>query len=222
MWGFVIFTGEKMAKKPQKPKPTRLLSSVPNKAYERLIVSYPHRTTADVAYMYEESAKRLASTYKGRAEDDVILMPFLFLYRQAFELQLKNIVAFLARTRILYVDGPSDELEQLTNPDYLKSAFLHNLHKLLNEVKKQYAALGLDEPFPAHVEKFILMLHEDDGSGMAFRYAGQLPNVQEHADFPDLVALFEENYSMLSVVVDYVDGIMSAAPTLNELADDYY
>ncbi|WP_454115181.1 hypothetical protein [Microbacterium lacticum] len=210
-----------MAKKPQKPKPTRLLSSVPNEVYERLIVSYPYRQTSDFAYFYEESAKRLASTYRGQAEDDVILLPFLFLYRQAFELQLKNIVAFLAHTRIAYVDGPSPELEQLTDTDYLKRTYGHSLHKLLQEAKKQYAALGMDEPFPENVEKFIMMLHEDDGSGMAFRYAGQLPNVQEHADFPDLVALFDENYSMLSVVVDGVDGVMSAAPTLNELADDY-
>lgn len=211
-----------MAKKPQKPKPTRLLSSVPNKVYERLIVSYPYRQTSDFAYFYQESAKRLASTYRGRAEDDVILLPFLFLYRQAFELQLKNIVAFLAQTRITYVDGPSHDLGQLIDPDYLKRTYGHSLHKLLQEAKKQYAALGMDEPFPENVEKFVMMLHEDDGSGMAFRYAGQLPNVQEHADLPDLVALFEDTYLMLSMVVDGVDGVMSAAPTLNELADDYH
>ena len=210
-----------MTKKKPQAKPTRLLSSVPNRAYERLIVSYPNRSTADVAYMYEEAAKRLASTYSGKAEDDVILMPFLFLCRQSFELQLKNLVSFLARTRITYVNGPSSELRALTDPEHLKRALGHNLHKLLNEAKTQYAALGLSESFPAHVEKFILMLHEDDGSGMVFRYAGQLPNVQEHADFPDLVALFEENYSMLALMVDYVDGVMSAGPTLNELEDDY-
>lgn len=66
------------------------------------------------------------------------------------------------------------------------------------------------------------MLHEADKSGTAFRYAGQLPNTQEHADFPDLAALLDQQYDNLTVITDYVDGLYSAGPTLNELAGDYY
>lgn len=66
------------------------------------------------------------------------------------------------------------------------------------------------------------MLHEADVAGTAFRYAGQLPDVQEHADFPDLTALLNDQFTMLSVLEDYVDGLYSAGPTLNDTADDYY
>ena len=65
------------------------------------------------------------------------------------------------------------------------------------------------------------MLHDADTAGTAFRYAGQLPDVQEHADFPDLAALLDDQFMKLSVIEDYVDGLYSAGPTLKEIAGDY-
>ena len=56
---------------------------------------------------------------------------------------------------------------------------------------------------------------------MAFRYAGQLPEVQEHADFPSLHKLLSENYDTLSLLEDYVDGTLSAGPTLHDLSGEY-
>lgn len=202
-------------------KPLRLLESMPNKVYSRLIVRYPYQTNRDYALSYRFAAKRLAETFTGDTIDDLILLPFLTLYRQAFELELKNLIQFLVSTRMTYVEGRTSELEQARSDERFKELG-HNLHKLLNEAKKHYDALDLDESFPPEVEKLIAMLHEADKSGTAFRYAGQLPNTQEHADFPDLAALLDQQYDNLTVITDYVDGLYSAGPTLNELAGDYY
>ncbi|WHE37199.1 hypothetical protein [Microbacterium sp. BDGP8] len=194
---------------------------MPNKVYSRLIVRYPYQTNRDYALSYRFAAKRLAETFTGDTIDDLILLPFLTLYRQAFELELKNLIQFLVSTRMTYVEGRTSELEQARSDERFKELG-HNLHKLLNEAKKHYDALDLDESFPPEVEKLIAMLHEADKSGTAFRYAGQLPNTQEHADFPDLAALLDQQYDNLTVITDYVDGLYSAGPTLNELAGDHY
>lgn len=210
-----------MATKPP-AKPLRLLNSVPNKLYDRLIVRYPFQTDRDYAASYHFAAKRLAETFTGQPIDDLMLLPFLTLYRQAFELELKNTIKALVRIRIVYVDGRTAELEAAIKEDRFKDDFGHNLYKLLNEAKKQYEALDMPEPFPKDVEKLIIMMHEADRAGTAFRYSGQLPDVQEHADFPDLAELLDDQFTMLSVVEDYVDGLYSAGPTLNGMADDYY
>jgi hypothetical protein len=203
-------------------KPLRLLTSVPNKVYDRLVVRFAFQTDRDFAAAYHFSAQRLADTFSGNPEDDLLLLPFLTLYRQAFELDLKNTIKFLINTRMVYVDGKTSELLDSIREERIKQDFGHNLYKLLNEVKKHYDALDLPEAFPKDVEKLIIMLHDADVAGTAFRYAGQLPDVQEHADFPDLAALLNDQFTMLSVLEDYVDGLYSAGPTLNDMADDYY
>ena len=202
-------------------KPLRLLTSVPNKVYDRLIVRYPFQTDRDYAASFHFSAKRLAETYAGQPIDDLILLPFLTLYRQAFELELKNTIKALVRIRMIYVEGKTAELEAARKEERFKDDFGHNLYKLLNEAKKHYDALELPEPFPKDVEKLIIMMHEADRAGTAFRYSGELPDVQEHADFPDLAELLDDQFTMLAVVEDYVDGLYSAGPTLHELVDDY-
>jgi len=204
------------------PKPLRLLQAVPSKAYSRLIVRYPFQTDDNYAHAYRFAAKRLAETFNGDTVDDLILLPYLTLYRQAFELELKNTIRSLVRIRMTYVDGRTQELREAVSADRFKGDFGHNLHKLLNEAKKHYAALDLPEPFPEGVDRLVMMLHDADRSGTAFRYAGQLPDVQEHADFPDLAAMLDREFDMLSVVEDYADGLYSVMPTLDEEMGDYY
>lgn len=199
----------------------RLLQSVPNKVYNRLIVRYPYQTSRDYASSYKLAAKRLAETFTGDTIDDLILLPFLTLYRQAFELELKNFIHFPVGIRLTYVDGATHELEHASSEARFKKLG-HNLHKLLNEAKKHYAALGLNDSFPADVQLIIGMLHEADRNGTAFRHAGQLPHTQEYVDFPDLAALLDQQHESLAVIIDYVDGVCSAAPTLRELHDYYY
>jgi hypothetical protein len=197
-------------------KPLRLLQSVPNKVYKRLIVRYPHQTDREYALFYHEAATRLASTYSGRPMDDTILMPFLMLYRHAFELHLKNFIRFLASVRRRYHDSLNPDLDRDVINGRLQKALGHNLAKLLNELLKHYDALDLKEEFPDSVRKIILMLHDADGRGTAFRYSGEMPESQDRADFPDLAALLDEELGLLSAVEDWIDAMYAAAPTPEE------
>ena len=188
--------------------------------YSRSVVRYPYQPNNDYAHAYHFAAKRLAGTFSSRPEDDLIVLPFLLLYRHAYELQLKSLIQFLVQTRMTYREGVTPELTEAGSDELLKKKFEHRLYPLLNEAKTHYAALNLPAAFPGAIEAVIAMLHEADGTGQAFRYAGQLPETQEHADFPDLVKLLDEQYDTLSVVEDYVEGCYSPMPTLAELTQD--
>lgn len=206
---------------PKKPSTTKLLGSAPATAYNTQIVRYPFEDSGRLSYSFHQAAERLASTYTGKPEDDSLLLPYLTLNRQAFELELKHLIATLASYRQTYIEGVTPDLTLAQDPEHLRVKYGHNLHKLLAELERQYAALKLPSPFPASIRAVVLAFHEDDKAGVAFRYAGQLPEVQEHADFPTLHALLSEAYEELSVLEDYVDGTFSAAPTIHDLSGEY-
>jgi hypothetical protein len=193
-------------------KPLRLLQAVPNKLYKRLIVRYPYETDRDYAFFYHEAAHRLASTYKGEPIDDTILIPFLMLYRQAFELKLKNFVRYLASIRRRYHDPTNSELDFEAIKKRIRGELGHNLAKLLNELLKHYESLDLPEEFPEGTKRLVLMMHDADNRGTAFSYAGEMPESQDLADFPDLVEMLDEEFRLLSALEDWVDAIYSAAP----------
>lgn len=77
-----------------------------------------------------------------------------------------------------------------------------------------------DEPFLPDIEKFVLALHEDDEGGVSFRCAGNLPNIQETADFPKLAEWLETSYDNLSLLEDGIYGVYDAAPTLSDLVGE--
>ena len=212
-----------MAKKSRKETPIRLLTSVPNKDYSRLVVRYPYQTNDQYAHAYHFAANRLASTFGGEPIDDQILLPFLTLYRHAFELQLKNTIRSLVGLRANYLEGWTPELSEAVSEKRFmdRDQLGHDLYKLLNDTKKHFAALDLQEEFPKSVEAMVSKLHEADKAGTAFRYAGLLPDTQEYVDFPDLVAMLDREFSMLCVVTDYAEGCYDPMPTLSELAGDY-
>ena len=203
-------------------KPLRLLTAVPNESYDRLIVRYPCQNDFQYAHAYLFAALRLASTFSGQPEDDQLLLPFLTLYRQAFELQLKNSIRTLVGLRVMYVDGRSEELVEAVSEERFKGGFGHNLHQLLNEVKIHFIALDLNERFPAPLGGLVMKLHEADKAGTAFRYAGLLPETQEYADFPDLVEMLDTNYRVLCSVIDYAEGCYEPMPTLADLEAETY
>lgn len=213
-----------MAKQSKKERPIRLLASLPNKDYSRLVVRYPYQTDAVYAHAYHFSANRLATTFGGEPIDDQLLLPFLTLYRHAFELQLKNTIRSLVRLRANYLEGWTQELTEAVSKERFmdRDQLGHDLYKLLNDVKKHFAALDLPEEFPNSVEAIISKLHEADRAGTAFRYAGLLPDTQEYADFPDLVEMLDREFSMLCVVTDYAEGCYDPMPTLSDLAGDIY
>lgn len=205
-----------------KPQPLRLLKSAPSKEYKRLIVRYPYQTDIDYANAYHFSAKRLAGTFSGQPVDDLLLLPFLTLYRQAFELQLKNTIRYLAGVRMTYIEGRTPELVDAVSEKHFMNDLKHNLHKLLNEVKEHYIKLNLPEEFPKTVETMVLNLHEADKAGTAFRYAGLLPESQDYADFPNLAEQLDTEFTLLTVVRDVAEGTYDPMPTLRDLESDMH
>lgn len=216
--------GTPVAKTSKRETPLRLLTSVPSKHYGRLVVRYPFQTDGDFAHAYEFAAKRVASTFSGQPVDDLLLLPFLTLYRQAFELQLKHTIRSLVRVRMNYVDGPSAELAEAVSDRRFKdnNELGHDLYRLFNEVRRHFDALKLPDAIPSSVEAIISSLHEADSGGTAFRYAGILPDTQEHADFPDLAKVLDDGFRTLTLVIDYCEGAYEASPTLSELESDFY
>lgn len=206
-----------MSRISKRTAPVKLFQAVPNTDYSRLIVRYPYQDDTVFAFSYKESADRLASTFKGDAPDDMMLLPFLTLYRQAFELQLKVIVQILAGIRRAYEGEYGEETSAKAIDLRFKNDIKHNLHKLLNEVLKHYNALDLGEPFPASIKKLILLLHDADGSGTAFRYSGRLPDTTEHIDFPSLVKMLDDEWNLLNGVWSWIEAGYDAMPTLDEL-----
>lgn len=211
-----------MDKQNKKQTPLRLLTSVPNKDYSRLVVRYPYQTDDEYAHAYHFSAKRLATTFSGKPIDDWLLLPFLTLYRQAFELQLKNTIRSFVSLRIRYMEGRTSELLEALSEKQFKDNLGHRLYPLLNEAKKHFDALDLPDAFPKSIEGMIAKLHEADSAGTAFRYAGLLPESQEYADFPDLAAMLNQEFEMLCTVTSYAQGVYSPVPTLDEIAGDIY
>jgi len=211
-----------MDKQDKKQTPLRLLTSVPNKDYSSLIVRYPYQTDDEYAHAYHFSAERLATTFSGNPIDDCLLLPFLTLYRHAFELQLKSTIRSLVLLRIRYREGPTSELLEASSTKQLKDNLGHRLYPLLNEVKNHFNALDLPEAFPKSIEGMIAKLHEADNAGTAFRYAGLLPESEERADFPDLAAMLNREFELLCVVTDYAEEFYGPVPTLDEIAGDIY
>jgi hypothetical protein len=166
-----------------------------------------------LAFFYSESANRLASTFSGRPVDDTILLPFLMLYRQAFELQLKSFTKYLAAMRRKHREPNNPDLGAEAIARKLRSRDIgHKLEPLLQELLGHYAALQLSEPFPAEVEQLLILMHQADEPGTYFRYAGNLPDQQTNVDFPDLVERFKEQFGMLQAVEDWAYDQFQAVP----------
>lgn len=201
---------------PKPPQGPRLLTKHPSTDYSRLIVRYPYQKDHHLAFAFQESARRLAATHTGQAIDDTILLPFLSLYRQAFELQLKVTLQVLAKWRRRFVDPADPSLEPAALDEHLRKDLGHNLHKILNEILQHWEALGFDEAFPEEVQKLVQTMHAADKPGTSFRYSGGLPDSQDNIDFPNLVRDLDDNFSMLSAALDYADELYSAAPGPDE------
>lgn len=190
-----------------------LLEGAPATDYDRLIVKAPYETDRHFALFYRESANRLASTFSGKPEDDMILLPFLGLYRQAYELALKSFIRDLAKERRRLVDASNPDLVPDEIDKRIQYTLGHNLHKLLNEVQKHWEALDLGEDIPADLIALIMEMHQTDPAGTSFRYSSvNQPTDQARSDFPDLVKMLDEGLTTLWSVEDWADSLTGAVP----------
>ncbi|MBF9335085.1 hypothetical protein G3N30_02210 [Microbacterium lacticum] len=210
-------------RKSGKDEPTALFAKVPGKEYGRLIFRYPYHNDSMLAMSYHEAATRLAGTFEGQPIDDTMLLPFLTLYRQAIELRLKETIRDLAALRRRFHDPSNPKLQPAAVEKRLRSPRIlgHNLEALLNELLDHYNALELDEQFPESARDLVMLLHEADTSGTAFRYSGQMPDIQEHLDFPDLVALLDGEFRLLGGIEDWITEMHAAGPQPEDDGDWY-
>ena len=166
-----------------------------------------------MALAYHDAALRLAASFHGKPEDDLILLPFLMLYRQAFELNLKHFVRYLAALRLRRIDPRNEELAADTVDKRLREKHGHRLAAIRDELIGHWTALSLPQPFPQSVSKVIDLFHADDPRGTALRYAGDIEVVGQRADFPALAKWLGEEYSLLNACFDWIDDLDSAAPS---------
>jgi hypothetical protein len=200
----------------QKEQIPRLFSTFPAEDMDRMIVHYPRQTEDNLAFAYHTAANKIAESFSGTPLDDLVLLPFLNLYRHAFELELKVLIKKLVHARMRYLDGESQELLSAISAERIKDHLGHNLHRLINEVKEHFAYFGFPETFPKSIETLVLQLHETDKNGTAFRYIGLLPNTQVAIDFPRFALLLDDQFCLLMTVWDYVESMLEEVPTLEE------
>ena len=186
---------------------SRLFKLYPGTHYDGLIVRYPYDTDSRLEYCFADAADRLASTYQGLPNDDSILYPWLYLYRHAIELALKESIRLAARLR--RNNGELDEsLEADTVRERLRIKHRHSIGALVNELNGHLIAL--DQPqLPKDTRKMLTTLATADPTGEAFRYSGSLPDEQDAVDFYQLTDAVKKAYGITSATYDMLDHYAS-------------
>lgn len=185
------------------PKSPKLFTLFPGKNYDGLIVRYPFDSDSRMEYSFAEAAERLAATYEGRPADDAILFPWLFLYRHAIELSLKESIRLSAALR--RNAGENDErLGSRVVRERLRSKHRHSIGALVHELNQHLRALGL-ALLPGDTMRMLTALATADPKGESFRYAGSLPDSQDAMDFYEFSAAVKEAYSITSATYDMLD-----------------
>ena len=155
-----------------------------------------------VAVGYADAARRLRASFTNQPWDDVMLLPFLFLWRQAIELELKVNIRDLATLRRRDGDRDPDLTRnavdaRLKNPKKVG----HKVTKLVDELQEHIDALSLEE-LPESTPRVLGLLAAMDDGGTGFRYAGVLKVPSADLDFQGLASALDETYRLLEVIVD--------------------
>jgi hypothetical protein len=170
-----------------------------------------------LGWFFVEAADRLAASHRGAPVDDTLLLPFLYLYRHAIELDLKEAIRFAARLR--RNNGETDpELSAEAVAKRLRNKHGHRLMALVDELDNHFRALQ-ESPFPADVRRVFTLIAASDPRGEAFRYPGGLPDNQDYIDFPKLAAALKQTYGMARAASDVLSAYEEYQHTM--LADQY-
>ena len=186
----------------RQPKQVRrdIFTEFPATDRASLIVRYPRESGARVGYCFAAAADRLASTFRGSAPDDALLMPFLYLYRHALELDLKHSIRYAAQLR--RGNGELDpELAPVAVEERLRRRHKHRLMALVDELDLHLKALEQDT-FPSEVRRLFTRISVSDPRGESFRYGDGLPEEQDQIDFPALAEALKEAYNITSAASD--------------------
>ena len=173
-----------------------------------LIQRWGSRDDSRLSYEFAESAKRLAATHVGEPSDDVILMPFMLLYRHAIELSLKESIHYAALLRRRNEES-DPSLEAHAVSERLQRKHGHSIGALVNELNSHMIALELSV-MPKDTGRILQMLAEADATGEAFRYTGKLAESFDNIDFPSLSAALDETYAITAASRDVLEAYGSA------------
>lgn len=194
----------------------RLFESHPSENYAtRIVRGFDFQENLQLVLAYQDAARRLAATFSSGAKGDLLLMPFLYLYRHAFELLLKEMLRSFVLLRVRCIDGEISDLEEVVSDEFMKS-LSHRLYKIFNKVKMEYEKLQVGEPFPSTPEKLISKISEVDKNGESFRYSHQLRDEVNYIDFINLNQEFEREFNILLNLYYSIDGYFSDVPNLDE------
>lgn len=163
-----------------------------------------------VAIGYADAGHRLEASYQAEPWDDVMLLPFLFLWRQAIELQLKANIRDLATLRRRQGETEERLRSKIVDKRLLDPREVgHNLTKLVAEHNEHILALGLQE-IPFDAIRTLELLAALDNAGTGFRYAGVLKARSADLNFRSLAKSLDEAFRLLQAVIDaatYGEGV---------------
>lgn len=197
-----------MGKKPKESP--HLFKVFASEDRQSLIVRYPYQRDSDVEFGFAEAARRLAASFRGQPIDDTILMPFMFLWRHAIELSLKDQIRYAARLR--RENGEEDEA-LAADSVRMRLTNTHRLGQLARELAQHFEALDLPA-MPDGTRRTLEWLVAADPDGLTFRYSGGLPDTQDFIDFPGLNKCLAETYDMVSAGLDVLDAYGDAQEDL--------
>lgn len=188
----------------------RFLAQFPVTSNERPIVRYTFEHDGLLAYSFQTTARRVAATFTGSAPDDLLLMPYLYLYRHAIELALKDSIVYAAGVRRYRGDtdlelDPAELAKRIKNPRDLG----HRLPALLDELDTHLTALDV-ERMPEKTDQLIRALAAADPDGQQFRYRTNPPTEQLYIDFDNLTEQLDEALGIVGAVKDVLEAFVEA------------
>ncbi|MNW30270.1 hypothetical protein D3C74_71520 [compost metagenome] len=190
-----------------------------SKGMETLVQLNPYEGMGHYAFHYRHCADRLVNSHRANPEDDEILMPFLSLYRQAYELMLKDLALCVASHQRRFGNPSSYYSKQAmeTRIGTGKDNFGHKIIRSFSWVESELKILGLvDSNLPPELLKAVDLLHGIDPSGTNFRYPDPQLTEPLNVDIYKLQSVLATGFEWLSGVYDYVDETLGAAPSASE------
>ncbi len=183
-------------------KAPRIFSHFSSNDFKNSVVHYAHLDLDSIEFGYATAAQRLGDTMNRHDSfDDLVLIPYMFLWRHAIELSLKNQLRFAIKLRA-QIDVEDARLDYENVSQLLERK--HNLSSLFNRLKGQFQKLQLPWFDQEHVDAFHL-LADSDTNGQSFRYAGTADNEQSHIDFGNLSDTLNKLYQHLSAGMDVLE-----------------
>lgn len=185
---------------------------------DSLIVRYAFAGDDRLAYSFAATADRLVSTFTGSPSDDAMLLPYLYLYRHAMELELKQAIKYAARLRRARGDGDAGLAPDALNED-LKVRIGHRLMALAEALDLHLQALDLERT-PKSVRQTLQLISSADKMGVAFRYSGSLPDTQDNINFGALASAVQGAYELLAAAQDVLSAFEDELRDFQEYEDE--